>query len=129
MRFGDKVAAAGQGMSMSRRKLLSLVLPATAFASIAMGATDAERRIRLFEQTKIVAVMGLPGPASDFKDDGDPETLQIVFLDKHSDGPSRVSDDGEVIFLYKASEKKQQELIAQAFEIRLARESADPEKS
>jgi hypothetical protein len=39
-------------------------------------------------------------------------------LDKKKDGPSRVSDDGEVIFLYKASDKKQQDLITQAFAIR-----------
>jgi hypothetical protein len=114
---------------MSRRKLLSLVLPATAFASIAMGESDAERRVRMFEQTKIVAVMGLPGPAAEFQDDGDPETLQIVFLEKKSDGPSRVSENGEVIFLYKASEKTQQKLIAEAFEIRLAREAAAAAKS
>jgi hypothetical protein len=30
----------------------------------------------------------------------------------------RVSDDGEVLFLYKASDKNQQELIAQAVAIR-----------
>jgi hypothetical protein len=114
---------------MPRRKLLSLVLPATAFASIAMGGADAERRLRIIEQTRIVAVTGFTGPASAFQDDGDPETLQIVFLDKLSDGPSRVSKNGEVIFLYKASEKTQQELIAEAFEIRLAREAAAAAKS
>jgi hypothetical protein len=32
-----------------------------------------------------------------------------------------VPDDGEVIFLYKASDKTQQKLITRAFEIRIAR--------
>lgn len=94
-----------------------------------MGGADAERRMRLFEQTRIVAVTGLPGPASEFQDDGDPDTLQIVFLERISDGPSRVSKNGEVIFLYRASEETQQKLIAEAFEIRLAREAAAVAKS
>ena len=66
-------------------------------------------------------VAGLKGPAAEFKDDGDPMTIEIVFLTQKSDGPSRVSEDGEVIFLYKASDETQQKLIARAFEIRLAR--------
>ncbi len=66
-------------------------------------------------------VTELSVPASEFKGDGDPTTIEIVFLTKKSDGPSRVSDDGEVIFLYKASDKTQQKLITKAFEIRLAR--------
>ena len=34
---------------------------------------------------------------------------------------SRVSDDGEVIYLYKPSDKEQQGLINKAFEIRARR--------
>jgi hypothetical protein len=66
-------------------------------------------------------VSQLSGPAADYRHDGDPNTLEIVFLSKRSDGPSRVSDNGEVIFLYKASDKVQQSLIARSFEIRFAR--------
>jgi hypothetical protein len=93
-------------------------------ATVARSETMAERRVRLFEETKIVAVMELTGPASEYKDDGDPNTLELVFLEKKKDGPSRVSENGEVIFLYKASDKLQQKLISQAFEIRLAREGS-----
>jgi len=98
-----------------------------AFALLAVTATsraetDAERRTRILTQTKMNVVTELTGPASEFKGDGDPTTIEIVFLTKKSDGPSRVSDDGEVIFLYKASDKTQQRLIERAFEIRLARE-------
>jgi hypothetical protein len=39
-------------------------------------------------------------------------------LKDKKDGPSRVSPDGQVIFLYKASGKKQQALIEEAFILR-----------
>jgi hypothetical protein len=51
-----------------------------------------------------------------------PATLELVIFSKKSDGPSRVSDDGEVIFFYaKDSSKLQQQLMQRAFEIRIAR--------
>jgi hypothetical protein len=83
--------------------------------------TEAERRARILSQTKMNVVTELTVPASEFKGDGDPTTIEVVFLTKKSDGPSRVSEDGEVIFLYKASDRTQQKLITRAFEIRLAR--------
>lgn len=92
-----------------------------ALASVAFSETPAEVRVRIMEQTKLVAVQGLSVPAAQYTGDGDPTTLEIVFLDRKSDGPSRVSDDGEVIFLYKASDKLQQELIGKAFDIRVTR--------
>ena len=76
---------------------------------------------KLIIETKIITVPELKGPASEYRSDGDPNTLELVFLSNKKDGPSRVSDDGEVIFLYKASARKQQELISQAFEIRAVR--------
>jgi hypothetical protein len=87
----------------------------------ARAETGAEQRNRILTETKMNVVAELTAPASEFKDDGDPTTIEIVFLTKKSDGPSRVSDDGEVIFLYKASDKTQEKLITRAFEIRLAR--------
>ena len=78
-------------------------------------------RVKIMEETKLIAVMDIEGPSSGFKDDGDPNTLQVVFLSKKSDGPSRVTPDGEVVFLYKASEETQSDLIGKAFELRLAR--------
>jgi hypothetical protein len=94
----------------------------TLSASAAFAAESVEEmQKRILEQTKVVAVMDLSVPSAEYKGDGDPTTLEIVFLSKKSDGPSRVSDDGEVIFLYKASDKVQQKLIGRAFEIRFAR--------
>lgn len=88
---------------------------------VAAEPTEAQlnaKKVELMQGTKVAARMGLEEPAAEYKSDGDPDTLEIVFLDKKKDGPSRVSEDGEVIFLYKASDKKQSELIDQAFTIR-----------
>jgi len=90
-------------------------------SSIASAETEEARQTRILAETKLIAIMELAVPSSEFKGDGDPMTLEIVFLTKKSDGPSRVSDDGEVIFLYKASDKTQQKLIMEAFDIRFAR--------
>jgi hypothetical protein len=80
--------------------------------------------VKLMAETKVVAVASISGPASECKSDGDPNTLEIVFLSKKCDGPSRVSDDGEVIFLNKASDAEQSALIGRAFEIRARRRLA-----
>ena len=111
---------------MSRRVQASFTIATFALSAmtVALAETEAERRVRLFDETRIVAVMDLAVPASEYKDDGDPNTLEIVFLKKKADGPSRVSENGEIIFLYKASDKTQQKLIAEAFEIRFARASS-----
>lgn len=77
--------------------------------------------VELMESTKMNMRDGLDVPAAEFKSDGDPKTLEIVMLKNKKDGPSRVSEDGEVIFLYKASGKKQQALITEAFAIRARR--------
>jgi hypothetical protein len=97
-----------------------LALTAIGAAVTAFADSAAELRNRILTQTKVV-VTQLTMPAMEYKGDGDPNTLEIVFLTKKSDGPSRVSEDGEVIFLYKASDKTQQQLISHAFEIRIAR--------
>jgi hypothetical protein len=77
--------------------------------------------LKLMQETKVRAVMDLTVPASQYKADDDPSTLEIVELDKKSDGPSRVTDDGEVIFMNHASEKERTTLIAKAFDIRARR--------
>ena len=108
-------------MSARLCKTLTLSVATITVAMAAHAETEAERRTRILSETKMNVVTELTVPASEFKGDGDPTTIEIVFLTKKSDGPSRVSDDGEVIFLYKASDKTQEKLITRAFEIRLAR--------
>lgn len=102
---------------MIRSLLLGVTLiPMASLAAEPAPAIPQELMQRIAEETKVIGIMGLPGLASEFKADDDPNTLQIVFLSKRKDGPSRVSDDGEVIFLYKASDRTQQQLIGEAFE-------------
>ena len=73
----------------------------------------------LMEKTKLNAVMNYAGPDSEYKSDGDPDTLEIVFLAKQKGAVGHVSDDGEVIFLYgDVRDKEQQNLITLAFCLR-----------
>jgi len=74
--------------------------------------------VELMQSTKVNMRDGLDVPAADYKSAGDPETLEVVMLKDKKDGPSRVASDGQVIFLYKASGKKQQALIEEAFTLR-----------
>ena len=70
----------------------------------------------LMEKTKVGAVMDYVGSPSEYKSDGDPDTLEIVFLPKQKGVSSTVSDDGEVIFLVgKVKDAEQQRLITMAF--------------
>jgi hypothetical protein len=103
------------------RKVMSVFLLLVATEALAVEPTQQEinaKVVELMQSTKMNMRMGLDVPAAEYKGDGDPDTIEIVMLDKKKDGPSRVSEDGEVIFLYKASDKKQQALIEEAFQIR-----------
>lgn len=101
--------------------LLALLLPSFSVLASDSPADRAAVLTKIMETTKVIAVMDIDGPSTSFKNDGDPTTLEIVFLSKKSDGPSRVSPDGEVVFLYKASDEVQSELIGKAFDLRVAR--------
>lgn len=98
-----------------------LFFPGILLAAGPSAQALAQKKVELMQTTKIAAVAELSVPSREYPSDGDPETLEVVFLDNKKEGPSRVSDDGEVIFLYKASDRKQQALIDQAFEIRARR--------
>ena len=108
-------------MSTRNSLVFAFSTAALVLSMTARAETDAERRTRILTETKMNVVTELSVPASEFKGDGDPSTIELVFLTNKADGPSRVSADGEVIFLYKASDKTQQKLITRAFQIRLAR--------
>jgi hypothetical protein len=101
--------------------LLVICLSGLAYAAEPTADEVRQMEVKLMAQTKVVAVRDLSYPASEYKADGDPNTLEVVFLINKVDGPSRVSEDGEVIFLYKPSEKEEQTLIEQAFRIRALR--------
>ena len=101
---------------------VAAALTVLGLAAAHAGATDPAELEDLVDagHEDILALMGLGVPASEFKDDGDPDTLQVVFLSKELDGPSRVSDDGEVIFFNNASDSEQADLFSKAFDIRVA---------
>lgn len=84
--------------------------------------TPEEIRIRVLTQTKVVYTTDLKVPVAEYKGDGDPMTLEIVDLGDSEQ--SRVSHDGEVIFLSKADAGRKpilDRLFKQAFELRIAR--------
>lgn len=69
--------------------------------------------------TKVVFVPSWNSPESDFREDKDPDTLQIVVLSDNNDGPNQVSSDGQVIFYKKDSgDAVVQKLLTRAFYIR-----------
>lgn len=86
--------------------------------------------VQLMQDTKVIMREGLNGPVSDYKSDGDPGTLEIVMLQNKSDGPSHVSDDGEVIFMQaKARGKEQEQLIQLAFYLKAQRKLESTQQS
>lgn len=107
------------------RALGLVLLLATCGLSHAFAATDEEIRklkLDLMIHAKQIAIMDYKGKVSAYVSDGDPGTLEIVFLADTADEPSQVSADGEVIFLSKATTKSETEaLINQAFDIRVRR--------
>lgn len=83
--------------------------------------------VQLMTSTKVNAVTEIEGPVVDYESDGDPMTLEIVMLSNLSDGPSRVSDDGEVIFMQpKTKNKEQQTLFTTAFYRKAQLKLAEP---
>ena len=76
--------------------------------------------------TKVILVPDPGTTEANFKEDSDPATLEIVVLAKPSDGPVKVSDDGEVIFVHKdTSDSVQQSLFTTAFYLKAkARQAA-----
>lgn len=64
-------------------------------------------------------VPGWNRPESEFREDSDPQTLQVVELSDEKFGPNGVSDDGQVLF-YQASAGQSvvQGLLVRAFYIR-----------
>jgi hypothetical protein len=85
----------------------------------------ATAKARMMMDTHLIAVTSLSVPADEYVSK-EPDALEIVFLSKSDDGSSRVSDDGNVVFLSKdASQETQQSLTSQAFDIRMKRKYPD----
>ena len=93
-------------------------LLAVVFSTIRLRADDAAQvKLQLMQTTQVNAVSV---PIDEFVPDKDPNTLEIVLMSKAEDGPSHVSEDGEVIYLSpNATETEQSDLISKAFDIRV----------
>ncbi len=106
------------------RQLLALTVAALCFSANATEPTTeeiAKMQQKVMIETKVIARMGISVPIPKFQSDGNPSTLEIVFLEKSEPGANTVSDDGEVVFLFEASDELQSELIGKAFKIRAKR--------
>ena len=55
---------------------------------------------------RTVVVEHLTIPASEYKSDDDPDTVEMVQITKPEDGESRISEDGEVIFLRRETPQR-----------------------
>jgi hypothetical protein len=84
----------------------------------ASGA-DPEQLLALMQGTKFVWISDYKGKASEFKEDTDPLTVEIVVLEKPSQGRSHVSEDGQVIFLRVGDDARSEALIEESTEKRL----------
>ena len=113
-----------------------LVLATTCLLFSAVSA-NADSVILWLSRDHTVAVENLSVPASEYKSDGDPDTVELVLITKPGDGQSRISDDGEVVFLREGTPQrimdalmaKSMDIRTKAFEARLkAAEGAAPPK-
>ena len=101
------------------RLLLSALVLSMAVAAQAQDIPPEQLKkalIAVMQSNKVNAHMGLSGTVAQFKSDGDPNTLEIVFLKSDTEGANTVREDGEVIFLFDPTDDVQQRLIHQAFE-------------
>lgn len=115
---------------MSRMFVIATSVAALFAAQPAQAQSDTEGpdqvRLKVMQDTLLIAVNNYSGPANTFVEDNDPNTLQIVFLQKTEQGNSHVSEDGEVVFLSPGtSQDLQQELINAAFDLRYQKRLGD----
>ena len=107
---------------MRRLLILAIALSASA-ASVAEPSKQEILKLsmKLMGETMINARTDFEGTIAEFKADKDPKTLELVFLKKPEPGANNVSEDGEVVFFYEASDQMQSDLTVKAFDIRAKR--------
>ncbi len=92
-------------------------------ASMASMAEPSKQEIlklsmKLMGETMINARNDFEGTVAEFKADNDPKTLELVYLKKPDPRANSVSEDGEVVFFYEASDQVQSDLTNKAFDVR-----------
>lgn len=118
------------GTSIRTTPALMLALCLASAAHSQQGDNAEQLKLQLMKTTQVVGVTDYADSPDAFVEDRDQNTLQIVFLAKAEYGPSRVSEDGEVIFLAPGvTEDEQSNLIGKAFDIRVQRRLAAPKSN
>ena len=83
-------------------------------------AAEPNPLLELLAKTKFVWVSDYTGPVTEFKEDTDPLTVEIVLLKDPKQGASHVSEDGQVIFARATDgDPKTQTMIIESAERRL----------
>jgi hypothetical protein len=112
------------GKKFGRVAVVAILLCSAGFSAARANDTDQQKLLQLMQITKVIMIPHSTVPANKFVADNDPNSLEVVFLNSAAEGPSHVSDDGQVIFLDPdAADDVQQALIMQALEIRIKRQS------
>lgn len=106
--------------------LFLLIVTLPVLAEDPQPKKEPRSKIIIMLDTRVVAGKKLKGPAAEYQPDNDPNTIELVILGPNDEGPSHVSEDGEVIFQRgtHASQEEVDSLLDQAFEIRVKRENA-----
>lgn len=97
--------------------IAALILTMLSSSLAAAEETENQCKVRLMTTTQLIAVEG--DAVATFKPDSDPDSLEVVFLTKPEQGKSRVSDDGQVIYVNGATEQEQEALTLQAMDNRV----------
>ena len=113
---------------MSAIRTVAFAIAALLAATQGASAEDRNAAIaKMMVDTKLIAVGDWDKPTSEFVEDNDSNSLEIVFLKAPNSEPSHVSDDGEAIFLNpNATDEEQQALTLKAFGIRYDKRNPAP---
>jgi len=109
-------------LSMPRTSALAPLALAMAASMTCLADEPAKAprsRITLMLETEVVEGRKLTGKPEEYVSDGNPNTIELVALPKGDPGPSRVSADGQVIFLTRADMRGEPNdaLLQKAFDI------------
>ena len=106
-----------------RRLLIFAVALSASMTSLAEPSKQEilKLSLKLMGETQINARNDFEGTIAEFHADKDPKTLELVYLKKPEPGANSVSEDGEVVFFYEASDQVQSDLTNKAFDIRAKR--------
>jgi hypothetical protein len=97
-------------------------------ATHAFAETEVELRTRIVSPIRLVEVKEPAASPKDYRADADQNTIELVYMSERSDGPSRCSPDGQVIYLsrFGLNSHVKGKLVQDALEVRfkLARDEA-----